>query len=117
MKNYAERREAWLCAGVEIGAKVAEAEKRAESQRCTAVMAQTELEKVRKELALASPEMAMFKLRFEALQAAAASALDALERVRVSDAAAGEKCAQAVLAVLERAKAGVEEGMNDDKEN
>lgn len=77
------------------------AEERAAAAARDAEQARAEKEAVRKELALASPDMAVFKVRFEAAQQAIAAMLESWERVRDRDAATAEKLTAAVDQVLQ----------------
>ena len=78
------------------------AEERAAAAARDAEQARAEKEAARKELALASPDMAVFKVRFDAAQQAVAALLESWEHVRDQDAATAEKLTAAIDRVLKR---------------
>ena len=76
-------------------------ERQASEARKSAQDAAEQLAQVRKQLAMANPDLVEFKTRFKAAQEAVNAALDVWRRLRETDAEAAEKCAKALGALCE----------------
>lgn len=88
-------------AELELKQKTAELQDRAAAAERQAKAAAEEAETMRKALAVASPETAVFKERFERAQGALGELLKIWEQVREKDAGKGEKLGKAILALVE----------------